>query len=97
MMRQILTDRFKIKVHLEKRAQPIYSLVVVNRDRLPPPGDPKTVSPNLLTRSRPGQLTAKSLTMEIFAKLMSSSLGRMVVDNSGVSDPRDFKLRLESC
>jgi uncharacterized protein (TIGR03435 family) len=92
MMRQILTDRFKIKVHIEKRVQPIYSLIVVNRDRLPPPSDPKSINPNLITRGRPGQLTAKSLTMENFAKRMSGSLGRMVVDNTGVSDPRDFKL-----
>lgn len=96
MVQQILAERFKIKVHREDRVQPIYSLVVVNKDRLratPPPADGtlRTMG-GKITRSRQGQLTASDMTMARFAEFMSGSLGRSIVDNTGLTGGYDFKL-----
>jgi uncharacterized protein (TIGR03435 family) len=93
MIQQILMDRFKVRVHHEDQTQPIYSLVVVRKDRLPPPADPQTKHPNgFISRSRNGQLTAGSFTMAAFADFISGSLGRKVVDKTGLAGRYDFKL-----
>lgn len=90
MVQQILTDRFKLKAHGELRTQPIYSLVVVKQGVLteaPPPADGKPVGMGWRPGrgDRAGQMVATSLTTGWLAAQLSGSLGRMVVDNTGLT------------
>jgi len=90
MVQQILTDRFKLKVHREVKTQPIYSLVVVKEGVLtdaPPPADGKPAGmgwrPGRGTRA--GQMVATNLTTAWLASQLSGILGRIVIDNTGLT------------
>jgi len=90
MLQQILTDSFKLKVHREVNIQPTYSLVVVKQGVLieaPPSVDGMPVGmgwrPGRGTRA--GQMVATNLTTTWLANDLSGALGRMVVDNTGLS------------
>ena len=90
MIQQILTDRFKLKVHRETKIQPIYSLVVIKQDALtaaPPPADGKPVGMGWRPGrgDRAGQMVATNLTTGWLAAQLSGALGRMVVDNTGLT------------
>jgi len=90
MVQQILTDRFKLKVHREVKILPIYSLVVVKQGVLteaPPPTDGKPVALGLRPGrgARAGQLVATNLTTAWLAAQLSGIMGRMVVDNTGLT------------
>lgn len=90
MVQQILKDRFKHKVHREVKTQPIYSLVVVKQCVLTeasPPTDGKPVALGLRPGrgARAGQLVATNLTTAWLAAQLSGIMGRMVVDNTGLT------------
>jgi uncharacterized protein (TIGR03435 family) len=92
MIRQILTERFNITVRREKRAKPIYSLVIIKKDRLPPLADVSSYPNGLVARNFDGKLTLVHVSMEGFTTLLSARLDRIVVDNTGLTGMRDFKL-----
>jgi uncharacterized protein (TIGR03435 family) len=100
MLRALLEDRFRLRVHREKRELPIYELAVAG-------GGAK------LQRSREGSCTdlcgfhlttdglnrtldGKGVTMEMLAGNLSrsynSSLGRNVVDKTGLTGTFDMQL-----
>jgi uncharacterized protein (TIGR03435 family) len=81
MAQQILTDRFKLKVHWETKIQPIYSLVVVKQGVLteaPPQADGMPVGMGWRPGrdSRAGQMVANNLTTRWLAADLSGALGR---------------------
>src|SRR5215813_12169250 len=96
MLRSLLAERFKLKMHTEPKEQPVYALTA-NRTAL----DLKesTAAPDeqpiLVNRIFPNRvvLPARNATMAQFAAMMGRAvLNRVVVDKTGLSGRYDFDL-----
>jgi uncharacterized protein (TIGR03435 family) len=92
MLQQILTDRFKVKIHWETRTEPVFSLVVVKPGVLTEtsPSDDKPTekmggSRGYGTGALAGQMVARVHTMPWLARVLSGTDGRMVIDNTGLT------------
>ena len=93
MVQALLADRFHLKVHQETRQLPIYNLVVAN---------PKT-GPKLVASESNGTMIdsgRKSIhiqggddSVELLAEYLSKTLGRNVVDKTGVTGRYDISLK----
>jgi uncharacterized protein (TIGR03435 family) len=94
MIRQLLTDRFKLAFHREPREMPVYAIVVA-------PGGHKLTKndtnpnglPGLLFRGL-GVLPVTNATIADFAGVMQTAvMDRPVVDKTGLQGRFDFSLR----
>jgi uncharacterized protein (TIGR03435 family) len=101
MLQKLLADRFKLVVHHETRAFPLYALVVAkNGPKLqePRPEDLEH-SPDgtvvCVHGGRPHDLTFRGCDMQDLASNLTyfSDLGRTVVDKTGLTGPYIFKLK----
>jgi uncharacterized protein (TIGR03435 family) len=107
MARPILTDRFKFASHEEKKVLPLYALVVAKDGAKLKPStqdsDAGGVTRAGVIQMRhanangatPGvnELTCQGVTMDRLASTLSQQgLGRVVLDNTGLTDRYDFKL-----
>jgi uncharacterized protein (TIGR03435 family) len=105
MGRPILADRFKLAGHEEKRVLPLYALVVAkDGPKLNPStlsGEDRNAQTGIIGMGHASsangtgmnQLTARGVTMERLASTLSQQgLGRVVLDNTGLTDRYDFKL-----
>ena len=102
MGRPILTDRFKFASHEEKRVLPLYALVVAkDGSKLRPSTmsgqdrDAQTGTIQMRHASNAGlnELTCQGVTLDRLASALSQQgLGRVVLDNTGLTDRYDFKL-----
>lgn len=117
MIRALLEERFKLKVHREPREVPIYSLVLARPDgRLgngltvstvdcealvaarrsggAPPDVPKPGErPQCGARVGFGELTAGGQPLQELVSLLSATVGRSVVDRTGLTGRYDIALR----
>lgn len=98
MFVQVLTERFGLKYHTEKRELPVYALVVAK-------GGPKLAEANQKPDAKnvgksspgklmmgPGRLTAEGSTTEFLANALSHQVERRVVDKTGLTGSYDFQL-----
>lgn len=105
MARPILTDRFQFASHEEKKILPLYSLVIAKGGSKLQPSTMSSEDPNARTgvigighlANSNGtfmtELTARGVTMDVLAGTLSrQGLGRVVLDNTGLTDRYDFKL-----
>jgi len=95
MIQQLLADRFKLAVHSETRQLPVYALVIAkNGARLQPAKDPDA---GTSLSSRRGQLTAKGVSSaqlaQKFTGSLSDELGRIVIDETGLTGRYDLTLK----
>ncbi len=105
MVRSLLEDRFRLKIHREVKDAPIYELViaksglklkssvdqapVVNTPDIPPDGG----TPHGLMRLNPrGNLEGNAVPLSQLAPVLSDLSGRLVVDKTGLAGLYDFKL-----
>jgi len=132
LLKTLLADRFKLKVHTETREVPIYELAIARNDgktgaklklsagacpdveaqeqqefeRLakggppaePTPGDTRPCSITLLpSRAVPGSLSiqARGQTMRSLALALTTLVGRLVVDKTGLTELYDFDLTVD--
>lgn len=89
MVRALLAERFKLLCHTETRELPIYSLVVAK-------GGAKLTAAKgdgLLIGGSYGKLTGEGLTVDMLARELAKSVGRVVVDKTGVVGRFDVVLR----
>lgn len=90
MMRQLLADRFQLKVHHEMRELPIYALVIVK-------GGPKlTEAPaNEVGGGSYGSngMALRSARIASLADILSGKVGRLVVDKTGLTGLYDMTLK----
>jgi uncharacterized protein (TIGR03435 family) len=116
MIRTLLEDRFKLKVHRESKEVPIYSLVLARPDgRLGKGLTVSTVDCEALAAARRnsppsdvpkrgerpecgawigfGELTAGGRPLVELVSLLSSTVGRSVVDRTGLTGRYDVTLR----
>jgi uncharacterized protein (TIGR03435 family) len=88
-VQQLLHDRFGLVLHKEQREMPIYALVVAKNGPKLTAAAPET-QPTLMG-SR-GKIEAKNNKMADFARILSDTLGRTVVDKTGLATAWDFTL-----
>jgi uncharacterized protein (TIGR03435 family) len=107
MIRSLLADRFKLRTRRETRRLPVYDLVLdktgARGPRLRPtagtcvsvPLNPSDARPLCgFTRFSPGQVSARSMTLDVFAGGMSSraEVERVVRNRTGLSEKFDLDL-----
>jgi uncharacterized protein (TIGR03435 family) len=102
MLRKLLTDRFDLALHREKKEFPIYDLTVSRGGpKLRTSPSPPDESPNLTSTVYPAAsggidrvlLPARNVTMAQFAAILQRAiLDRPVVDDTGLTSRYDFDL-----
>lgn len=91
MLQALLADRFKLKMHYESRERPIYALVIAKSgSRLKE--WPSSKTPGGVSWDR-GHIEVRGAPMERFAFCLSDTLGRAVVDKTGLAGKYDIDLK----
>jgi uncharacterized protein (TIGR03435 family) len=94
MIAKMMTERFKLTFHRDKKELPVYVLSVAKSGPklTKNEGDPNGL-PALFFRGRPGDLGVRNATMDDFTGLMQSVvLDRPVVDQTALAGRWDFTL-----
>jgi uncharacterized protein (TIGR03435 family) len=92
IVRKLLTDRFALKFHYDKKDLSVYVLTVVktgpkfSKSTSDPSSPPGLGGP-------PGRLFVRNASMDEVAMVMQGTLDRPVVDQTGLKDRYDFQLR----
>jgi uncharacterized protein (TIGR03435 family) len=90
MMQAMLADRFALKAHFESREMPIYELVVAKEGPKIKKTAPDDQSGN--ARYDAGKISAHQLSIQALAANLSFTVGRLVVNKSGLEGGYDFTL-----
>jgi bla regulator protein blaR1 len=100
MMIALLVERFGLKYHHETRELPVYDLVIakggvkMQASKPDPPageGQPPAQGGHWLRAGR-GHVESTGTGMEMLARVLSQTLGRTVVDKTGLTGNYDYKL-----
>jgi uncharacterized protein (TIGR03435 family) len=94
MYRKLLTERFHLTCHRDKKELPVYILMLgKNGHKLTPSANQLSAIPDQ-TIHRRGFLTERNATMPDFAGMLQSSmLDRPVIDQTGLTGRFDFALQ----
>jgi uncharacterized protein (TIGR03435 family) len=95
MLRNLFADRFKLIAHREMRDTSVYALVVVKDGVMGPQMrrstvDCETVRCRISTNA--GRIAGTGTTLSELMRRLSPTLGRPVVDRTGLSGPFDLEL-----
>jgi bla regulator protein blaR1 len=95
MLRRLLADRFKLKVHVETREMPVYALARVSETRL---GPQLRASEDCVKSARrgigggPGVLALFCSPMPLLAESLSEIVDRTVIDRTNLTQTYEGKL-----
>ncbi len=92
-LQSLLEDRFQLTFHSSTKELPIYALVVAKdgpKIQKAKDGQDKNKGSMMM---RPGQLTARGLSMFYLAANLSNQVGRVAIDKTGLSGLYDFTLQ----
>ena len=95
MIQKLLTDRFQLKFHFEKRELPVYAVRIgkTGAKLTPSQDDPKGIPGWNFGRNASGMIMAfHNSPMSQFTALLQNSTDRPVVDESGLTGRYDFSL-----
>jgi len=98
MMQALLEERFHLAVHKETREMPVYALVMARGDRAFGPSLRRSTEATNSSTVAPGTIRLRGQTMPQFATALSwltntgSSLGRLIVDRTGLEGDYDLDL-----
>ena len=98
-MQAVLGQRFALRCHFETKELPVYNLVLAKGgSKLKPTPTAATTkgSLDLNGRNRENRVEAKGVTMDPVVAMLTQSLGRTVVDKTGLSGLYDFTLTYTS-
>jgi uncharacterized protein (TIGR03435 family) len=89
-LRALLADRFQLAVHKETKDQPIYALIVSkNGAKLK---EAKEVGPRQGMSMNRGRMEGFAAPMEMLGNILSNTMGRPVIDKTGLTGKYDFVL-----
>lgn len=88
MLRDLLEERFQLKIHKEWKEMPVYALVISKNG----PKFQASDGSSGTTMPRRGQLIAKHAEMSLLVSVISRQLGRTVVDQTNLHGAYDFTL-----
>jgi bla regulator protein BlaR1 len=93
MLQTLLTDRFKLTVHRESKAEPVYKLVVAANG----PKLQKSVAEGepVCALGGEGGAVCHNMTMPAFSSYLTDRMGRAVLDQTGLQGDYDFTLKLD--
>ena len=89
MIRALLAERFRLVKHRETKEMPVYALSVAKNGSKLKGADEAGQS---MIRVRRGLLVAPKGEMKTLAELLSSFLGRTLIDRTGLTGAYDIKL-----
>jgi uncharacterized protein (TIGR03435 family) len=92
LLQALLADRFKLVTHPETKEATIYAIVPGKNGARVPESDPTNGASNRQMRMGNGQMNATAVPMQFLANSLSRLLNRTVIDKSGLTGLRDFKL-----
>jgi len=93
MLKSLLADRFDLAVHAETREKRGYVLISARGGaKLPPPVDSRNIMFNY-TGGGEVALKATTVTMAKFAGVLSSRVGAIVVDETGIAGSFDVSFQ----
>ncbi|HKD08193.1 MAG TPA: TIGR03435 family protein [Bryobacteraceae bacterium] len=93
MMKSLLADRFKLRVHTETRDLQMYTLDLdKNGPRVHLRAAPLAVNHDPFKMTESGRLSGTSVTAGMLAKVLTGQLGHYVSDNTGFNGFFDFTL-----
>jgi uncharacterized protein (TIGR03435 family) len=98
MMQALLEERFHLVVHTEMRDMPVYALVMARADRALGPSLRRSTDAKNNSTVAPGVILLRGQTMPQLATALSrltntgSSLGRLIVDRTGLDGNYDVDL-----
>jgi uncharacterized protein (TIGR03435 family) len=99
MLKSVLTDRFKLKAHVETKELPVYDLVIfkggpklqeAKQDRTD--GAP-AVPHNSWMGTSPGRFNGQAVRLSALIEVLSHELHRTIIDKTGLTGEYDFKLK----
>jgi len=101
MLQPVLTDRFQLKFHREKKVLPVYELVVakggVKFKESAVPDDGKSKGANGMGSGSMSvhntELTSTGVRLSKLTSVLSNQLGRVVVDKTGLTGKYDLELK----
>jgi uncharacterized protein (TIGR03435 family) len=100
LLRSLLEDRFKFRVHREQRKMPIYALVRARNDGTLGPHFKQSTTDCFKESARcgfaggpAGRVKADSIPMDILTQLLGNATDRIVVDRTGLTG--GFEVDLE--
>ncbi len=92
MLRTLLSDRFRLRYHIESEEGAVYALTLARSDRRVGPSlRPSTGSRSYLGST--GVITGHAVSMGDLARLLSGEAGRPVFDGTGLPGTFDIELR----
>jgi len=89
MLRGLLAERFKLAVHTETRQLPVYALVVAKGG----PKIQKAVDLSHMSSSGGAGMIRGIMEMPAFASYLSSTLGRRVIEQTGLTGACTLSLK----
>jgi uncharacterized protein (TIGR03435 family) len=96
MLRNLIKERFKLRMHVETKEHPVYVLTVDKTGVKMTPRDIASTGDALIQQSGPATLTARFTSMDYFAWLLSFFVDRPILDRTGLKGVYDFNLSWNS-
>ena len=93
MMRSVLTDRFHMKAHMERREIPVYDLVIAKGGPKLKQATPQDAAKGHLWMRTPGDLEAVDTAIVSLPIMLNAEVGRAIVDKTGLTGRYDFTLK----
>jgi uncharacterized protein (TIGR03435 family) len=92
MLRNLLKERFKLEMHFETKERPVYVMSVDKAGMKMTPHEIGSGGDRRIDQTGSLKWTAKFVPMDYFAWLLSTRVGRPVVDRTGLKGTYDFTL-----
>lgn len=91
-LQAVLRDQFGLRLRMETRELPVYSLTIAKSGSKLQPAAPEGKGPSLSTNPDRGEMTAIGINMRMLVNVLSDVLRRPVLDATGIENTFDFKL-----